>query len=154
KEIPSEKQVKKSAELNVPIPADNLDFSKIAKGLAAKLPRDGALPKDVPGATKWLLRHTARLRDVVRPKAFTVKASASFPFEKDGLKMASYRLRLSGAWTVPVMELSRREKTKGTVVLLNDAGRKADIKSAEAALTAGKRVLMVDPFFFGESKLA
>ena len=42
---------------------------------------------------------------------------------------------------------------KGTALLVNDAGRKADSVNAERLLKAGYRVLAVDPFYFGESKI-
>jgi hypothetical protein len=63
-----------------------------------------------------------------------------------------WRLKLGDAWTVPVTELVRGEP-KATAVLLNDAGRKADPVNAERLLAAGSRVLAVDPWYFGESKI-
>ena len=58
-----------------------------------------------------------------------------------------------GKWNVPVVELVRG-KPKRTVILLNDAGRKADPVNAERLLKAGCRVLATDVFYFGESRLA
>src|SRR5262249_45165528 len=59
---------------------------------------------------------------------------------------------LDDAWTVPVVELVRGEP-KGTSLLFNEAGRRADPVNAERLLAAGQRVLAVDPFYFGECKL-
>jgi hypothetical protein len=60
---------------------------------------------------------------------------------------------MSDAWTVPVVELARGEPKK-TAILLNDAGRRADPVTAERLLASGYRVLAVDLFYFGESKIA
>src|SRR5262249_4212679 len=73
--------------------------------------------------------------------------------EKDGRKTTWWKLRLDDAWTVPVVELVRGEP-KGTAILLNDAGRKADPVNAERLLKEGYRGLAVDPFYFGESGVA
>jgi hypothetical protein len=63
-----------------------------------------------------------------------------------------WQLKLDDRWNVPVVELVRGEP-KGTTVLLNDAGRKADVENAERLLAAGQRVLAVDLFYFGEARL-
>jgi hypothetical protein len=93
------------------------------------------------------------MRGIVKAKDFAVKAKEEGKTEKGGLRSVLWRLRLGDTWTVPVVELTRGEP-KGTVIVLNDAGRKAGEKAVEAALKAGRRVLAVDPFYFGESKLA
>ena len=42
---------------------------------------------------------------------------------------------------------------RGTTLLVADAGRKSLAARTEALLAAGQRVLAIDPFFFGESKI-
>src|SRR6185437_13111914 len=89
----------------------------------------------------------------VHAQDFAVQATRIADMEKDGLKAIFWKLRLGDAWTVPVVELTRG-KPKGTTILLNDAGRRTDSVNAERLLKAGQRVLAVDLFYFGESKVA
>jgi dienelactone hydrolase len=152
-EIPSDKEVKTLEELSVDLPAKNADFNTLALDLAKKLPRVPALPGDAPAARSWQNTQRDKLRTIVRAKDFTVQAARAGRAEKDGLQATFWKLRLGGAWTVPVVELVRGEP-KGTALLLNDAGRRADPVNAERLLKAGYRVLAVDLFYFGESKLA
>ena len=51
------------------------------------------------------------------------------------------------------MELTRGEPN-GTVLLVADSGRKSTAAEVEALLGSGQRVLAVDPFYLGESKIA
>jgi dienelactone hydrolase len=152
-EIPVEKEVKTFGELAVELPAGNADFNVLARGLAKDLPRVPVWPTEKTAAEQWQREQRARLREVVRAKDLEVKAERSGTTEKDGLRSVFWKLRLGGAWMVPVVELSRGEP-KGTAILINDAGRKADPVNAERLLRAGWRVLAVDPFYFGESRLA
>jgi hypothetical protein len=82
-----------------------------------------------------------------------VKAEQVGSAEQAGTRAAFWKLHMGKAWTVPVVELTRGAP-KGTAILLNDAGRRADPVTAERLLAAGQRVLAVDPFYFGESKIA
>jgi hypothetical protein len=151
-EIPSDKEVKTKEELEVELPASNADFNTLARSLAKDLPRSPALPADKEGAGRWQAALRDKVRQVVMANDFRVEATRAGGSEKDGLKATFWKLRLGGAWTVPVVELVRGEP-KATVVLLNDAGRKADPVNAERLLAAGNRVLAVDLFYFGEARL-
>jgi hypothetical protein len=64
-----------------------------------------------------------------------------------------WKLKLGDVWTVPVVELQSGEP-KGTTLLLADAGRKTMTVQVERLLKEGQRVLAVDPFYFGECKIA
>jgi hypothetical protein len=152
-EIDSAKEVKSKEELTVEMPEKNADFQSLALGLAAKLPREPALPADGDAALKWQKDRRAKLTQLVQARRHAVKAEKAGTDEKGGVKATYWKLRLDDAWTVPVVELTRGEP-KGTAILLNDAGRKADAATAERLLGEGKRVLAVDLFYFGESKIA
>ncbi len=152
-EIPSDREVKTADELAVELPAANVDFNVLARALAKDLPRVSAWPAEKSAAEQWQQQQRGRLREVVRAKDLAVKADRIGTTEKDGLRSVFWKLRLGEAWTVPVVELTRGEP-KRTAVLVNDAGRKADPVNAERLLRAGSRVLAVDPFYFGESRLA
>ena len=150
KEIESKGEVKSAKELAVELPEKNLDFNKLALLLAADLP-NGELPaKDE--AAKWQTTRREKLRQIVAAKEYKTAAKKMGGDEKDGVKATYWELRLSGAWTIPVVELVKGEP-KGTTILLNDSGRKTDAIDAERLLKAGQRVLAVDLFYFGESKI-
>ncbi|MGH7174253.1 MAG: alpha/beta hydrolase fold domain-containing protein, partial [Gemmataceae bacterium] len=128
------------------------DFNTLALELAKKLPHAPELPKERPAAETWQKTQRKKLRAIVRAQDFAVQATRTGGTEKDGVKATFWKLRLGETWTVPVVELTRGEP-KGTAILVNDAGRRADSVNAERLLRAGQRVLAVDLFSFGEAKL-
>jgi Acetyl xylan esterase (AXE1) len=151
KEIDSKGEIKGANDLAVELPENNLDFNKIALLLAEKLPRNADLPVKDAVAT-WRKTQQQKLSEIVAAREFTVEAKKMGSDEKSGVKVTYWRLRLGGAWSVPVTELVKGEP-KGTTILLNDAGRKTDAVDAERLLSAGQRVLALDLFFFGEAKI-
>ncbi|HEY7157624.1 MAG TPA: acetylxylan esterase [Gemmataceae bacterium] len=151
-EIPSKKEVKTPQELEVDLPEKNADFNTLALEIAKKLPHAPEMPADQEAARKWQQTQRDKLRSVVHAQDFAVKATRTGDMEKDGLKAVFWKLRLGEAWTVPVVELTRGEP-KGTAILVNDAGRRADPVNVERLLKAGQRVLAVDLFYFGEAQL-
>jgi dienelactone hydrolase len=151
-EIPCQDEVKSGEALAVELPAKNADFPTLALGLAKNLPLDGTLPDSKEAAQKWQQARRAKLREILRTKDFTIKATIVASAERDGHKTTWRRLRLDDVWSVPVVELTPGG-AKGTAILLNDAGRKADPVNAERLLKEGYRVLAVDPFYFGESRV-
>jgi hypothetical protein len=152
KEIPSEKEVKSKADLLVELPAGNTDFHKLALALAKKLPRTPNFPAARAEALKWQETQRKKLRNIVRAKEYQVKAVKTDAPEKGGLKVVYWQIKMDSTWTVPVVELARGVP-KTTVMLLNDAGRSSDVVNVNRLLDAGHRVLAVDPFYFGESKI-
>lgn len=130
-EIPCDAEVKDSKQLEVELPADNAHFNSLALALSKNLPR----PR-------------LKLREVLRATNYHARAE-----KKEELPDATFwRLRLNDTWTVPAVEL-KRGVASSTVIILSENGRKSLANEAEALLQAGKRVLAVDPFYFGESKI-
>jgi hypothetical protein len=157
-EIPSDSEVKTPEQLAVKLPSPNANFNSLALELAKKLPAASDLPSDKAAALKWQKDQRARLRELVRAKDYWVRAEKVGSEEKDGLRVTHWRLKLgegmvAGIWRVPVVELERGEP-KGTTILVADAGRRAVAAQVERLLREDQRVLAVDPFYFGESKLA
>jgi dienelactone hydrolase len=152
KEIPSEKEGKSKADLLVELPAGNTDFHKLALALAKKLPRTPDLPSARAAALKWQETERKKMRNIVRAREYQVKAVKTDAADKGGLKVVYWQLKMDNTWTVPVVELARGTP-KTTALLINDAGRSADVANANRLLEAGHRVLAVDPFYFGESKI-
>ena len=139
-EILSEAEVKTNAELEVQMPEDNLDLHKLAAAASQGLPRAGATTRE-------------KLAELVKYKAHAVVAERAGSETRGDLQATSWKLRLGETWTVPVLELSRGEP-KGTALIVADNGRKDAAAQIEELLAAGQRVLAVDPFYFGESKIA
>lgn len=154
KEIPADAEVKQAEELNVPLPRDNLDFNRIALRLAADLPRGSSAMPASPAATgRWRETQRGLLGGVVRAKHYPVAAELADTTTTNGLTVTSWRLRMADAWTLPAVEFSRGGAT-GTVLLTGDGGRRALAAEVEKLLAEGKRVVAVDPFYFGESRIA
>jgi hypothetical protein len=63
-----------------------------------------------------------------------------------------WRLMMESDWTMPVVELTGQRVEK-TAILVADGGRQAAAANASQLLSEGYRVLAVDPFYFGESKI-
>jgi hypothetical protein len=151
-EIPSEKEVKTADELKVGVPADNLNFNSLARKLAAELPRDATIPT-VPGElTPWRERKRALLRETVHAHDWDLAEMAVGTQKVREWNETDYWLRIGGKWTVPAIELAPA-KPKGTVVVLADGGRVKAAEEVSRLLQGGQRVLAVDVFYFGESKI-
>src|SRR5262249_14385710 len=132
--------VKSADQLKVDLPADNADLHRLAVELARDLPQ-------APSGD-----HRDALRAIVRPYDEKVQAERSARDETDGLVRTGWVRRLGLTWSVPVVELSRGEP-KGPVLVIADGGRASAEAAVKAQLDAGRRVLAVDPFSFGECEI-
>ncbi len=146
KEIDSAAEVKKAEQLQVAIPEGNLDPHQLAVKLSESLPRDPRLAeKDAETAR-------TRLAEIVKYKPHTVTAKRIGTEKRGDVQATFWQLRCGSDWTVPAVELVRGEP-KGTAILVADEGRKSLAPAVEASLASGQRVLAIDPYFFGESKI-
>ena len=144
KEIPSDDEVKKPAELTVELPEGNKDFNALARDLAAKLPNAPATPADRDGVEKWQATLREKLRSVVKFKEFTVRPELNGTETAGDVTVTYRRLRLGADWTVPAVELARGTP-KRTAVVLADGGRKAAAAKTAALLADGYRVTRPRP---------
>jgi hypothetical protein len=156
-EIPCDKELKTKDELAVTLPKDNADFHTLAAALSKKLPAGPEPPGDREEAGKWRRAQRQKLREVVRARDYTARGVKAGSEEKDGTRATFWRLQVGKergpvAWTVPAVELVRGQPN-GTALLVADAGRRGAAAHAERLLKEGRRVLAVDPFYFGESKI-
>jgi dienelactone hydrolase len=138
-EIPSKDEVRTAEQLHVSIPADNLDFHSLAVNLSGSLPRAASPSR-------------ARLGEIVRARRLDVHAKKVDSATEDGIEVTRWRLRMADDWTVPAVELAPAN-AKSTVILVADGGRSSVAGQAAQFLAEGKRVVAIDPFYFGESKL-
>jgi dienelactone hydrolase len=152
-EIPADSEVKPKEVLDVPLPAGMPDFHTLALELSRNLPRDPALPTAVSAAEEWQQRGRDRLREIVRLRDFGVSAVQVASSVQGETQARSWRLRLGEDWTVPAVELFRGSPRQ-TTLLVADGGRVSAAAEAERLLAAGERVIALDPFYFGESKIS
>lgn len=162
-EIPSADEVKSSKQLHVELPADNHDFNSLALKLSKQLPRDPGLPTDRPAALRWQQGRRARLREIVRAKHYEATAVKLDSEQNEKLTATFWMLQMGGAWTVPAVELtygqplagnSRRHDGKQKAALVvADGGRGAAADRVAELLEHGYRVIALDPFYFGESRI-
>jgi hypothetical protein len=71
---------------------------------------------------------------------------------ENGLEIIRWRLRMGDDWTVPAVEVSPADP-RSTVILVADGGRASVAAQARRLVSEGKRVVALDPFYFGESKI-
>ena len=140
-EIECEKEVKTPEQLAVELPADNLDLQKLAQKLMQPLPK------------KMESRERrAALTRVLRTDKYGVFTDEAKRQSFGAVEIAAWQLKLGEAWTVPTLEIVP-PSAKATVIVLADGGRVEAAAAIEKHLAAGNRVLAVDPFYFGESKI-
>ncbi|MDG1894630.1 MAG: acetylxylan esterase [Fuerstiella sp.] len=151
-EIPSDAEVKSKEDLFVELPAGNLDFNTLALKLSDNLNR--SLPNSAGALNAWQTEHRKRLRKTVRAKKFDVLPIRQSQNESATLSAAWWWLRMNGDWTVPVVELSvPGTKPTKLAVVLSDDGKSAASEQVQRLLKSRHRVLAIDPFYFGESKI-
>src|SRR5262249_5322690 len=127
KEIPSAEDVRTPEQLRIELPADNLDFHKLALKMSEGLPRKTGIPK---------------LTGVVRGHTYTRNPTGgSATLEADGIRARYLRLRLDNDWTLPAVEMGDAANPKVTI-LVGDQGRAALAAEARRLVNQeGRRVL-------------
>jgi hypothetical protein len=151
-EIKSDAEIKTAEQLSVPLPEPNEDFHTLALKLSKSLPRQADLPTDQTAALAWQHAQRQRLREIVRAADYPLKATEFQRAEQAGVKIIRWKLLVGDAWTLPAVELVVGEP-KQTALLVADGGRASAAGHAQRLLGAGYRVVTVDPFYFGESRI-
>jgi hypothetical protein len=152
-EIASEKEVKTAEQLQVELPKDNASFHSLATALVKDLPRDAALPTQKAAAGSWRTTRAKLLAEVVKAKQYEVQAEEVSTSTKGDLKATYWRLRLGKDWTVPAVEIVKGT-SKGTTLVLAEGGCRTAIDGMLNLLRDGQRVVAIDPFYRGESKIS
>lgn len=149
KEIPCKDEVRNAKDLVVPMPEKNHTFNSLAKQLAQNLRYEA-----IDATDKGLVSgRRITLKQVIAYHDYTVKAPTAEQDIKGKIRATYHRLNVGdGAWTVPVTELTMGE-SKATVLVLHEGGRQAAASEIERHLRTGKRVLFVEPYYWGESAL-
>ena len=153
-EIDCKDELKTKDELSVPVPDDNATFNSIAIDLAQTLPRAGSLPAVLSEAQQWQRAARDKLNSLIRSGRanYDSFAQQQDAFTRDGVLIKYWRLRIGGDWTVPITEVSPPGATE-TAIVIGDEGRSNCAATVNRLVAENKRVLAVDPFFFGEAKI-
>ena len=147
KEIASEAELKSAEALSVALPKDNLSIAQVAINLGRDLPRPevGRLSK---------VERRGKLTQILKRDRLSVSADKEGETMSDGLKTTRWRLRVGPEWTIPAVEFSKATPSKGTALILLDAGKSHGSVLVEEMLAKDYRVCVVDPYNFGESTFA
>ncbi|MGV3774521.1 MAG: alpha/beta hydrolase family protein [Verrucomicrobiales bacterium] len=143
-EIPCDREVKTKEQLEVPLPSENATFNEIAKTIASRRHGQTELNPETRRAT---------LAKVVKWKEGNAVATKQKEETIDGIQAIRYSVRISDHWTIPAVSFIPKG-AKEAVLLVSDEGRESLAKESERFLGEGKAVIAIDPFFFGESKIA
>ena len=152
-EIPSDAEIKTFDQLKVSLPPDQATLHSLAMALGRDLPRDAALPLEKPAALAWQAARRELLAEVVRYHGYTIRTEAVGSESRDGLTADLWKLHADTTWTIPAVEFSRGEP-EGTTILIADAGRREAGALVDELVGKGRRVLAIDVFDVGESKIA
>ena len=142
-EIDCVDEIKTAEDLQVPLPQANETFHTLALRLADRPSSASAEPTDA----------RKQLAQVVRAKHWDVKGEVEHQESKHGVEITHWRLRVGDRWTVPAVEFAPA-KPERTVLLVAEAGRKSLAGEVTRHLQANCRVVALDPFYWGESKIA
>lgn len=143
-EIECSDELKTAEQLDVPLPEDNAGFNTWAQRLSAEFP----LPLEETEAGTSRLLH-----DIVHSHDLEVDSVDVVDAQIVGETQVSWmRLRI-GEWTVPVVDIDPMDSDK-TVVLIAEEGRRVTAELVASLVAEQTRVVAVDPFYFGESRIS
>jgi hypothetical protein len=151
-EIECDKEVRTADELLVELPDNSTDFNKLALQLSRELPRNAQLPRVRKRVEQWRQKKVSLLHEIVRARSYQVQAEKVANESKEGIKATLWRLQLDQVWTLPAVELSMG-KPGETAILVADDGYKSATSRIHQLLADGYRVLALDPFYVGASKI-
>ena len=155
-EIPCEEELKSLDELLVEMPQGNATLHSLARQLGKSIPVDRTVQGRPESPTlSWQQKRRRVLRQVVRTRNESVRSSEMVGegIAVDGIQVAQWRLNISDAWTDPATVFENPGDDRATVILLSDAGRQTLAKQVNELVADGNRVITIDPFYFGESKI-
>jgi hypothetical protein len=92
------------------------------------------------------------LKTLLQYHPYEVKAEKVGSDRAGETEAAFWKLKLGDEWTIPAVILIRGDPVE-TVLMLCDEGRAKASAQCEKLLAEKKRVIAMDPFYFGECKL-
>lgn len=151
-EIAAESELKTYEQLEVELPADNAHLRSLAAALCKELPRDPALPTQRDQLEAWQISRREQLDELLQARPYRFSPVLRDTRRQDDLTAQFWQMRVRSDWTVPVLDCAVGTPAE-TVILLHDQGRAETWERAASLIAAGKRVMAVDLFYFGESKI-
>lgn len=155
-EIECDDEVKSFDELLVKVPDGNATLHSLARDLSKSVPRDRMIQGGPESPTiSWQQQRRRVLRHVVRAGNESVR-SAEVVDEgtaANGIRVARWRLNMNDVWTVPATVFENSTDDRRTVILLADEGRQSLSGRVAKLVEDQHRVIAIDPFYFGESKI-
>jgi hypothetical protein len=153
-EIDCASEVRSAEELAVPIPDGNAGFNTLAMALCDRLPAlpAGQAANDPAGTDpvrSWLAQ-VAHVSDT--PVTQRVEQAV----EQTGIAGVTTKaivFTIGNEWSVPAVEFVP-EQADRIVVVVCDGGRTAAADQIAELVRRGSRVVAVDPFYFGESRIS
>ncbi|MFO0872008.1 MAG: hypothetical protein U0935_24030 [Pirellulales bacterium] len=154
-EFPSEPLVRTAEQLQVPLPAENLDLHRLALNASRGLPRSAPWPATTEGVDQWRAERLAQLRETTRFPQVSLQAQLLEESRQEDLVVRHWRLRIGDQWTVPATELEPAGKSPvtGTWLVVSQRGRRTLTPQITNWIGQGRRVLAIDPLFWGESEV-
>jgi hypothetical protein len=120
--------------------------------LAKDLPRDKTIPANPGQAAEWQRAGRAKLQAVTHAPVYQAEAEQVGEPEGESITVTRFRLHMDDSWTVPAVEMAG-PSPQGTVLIVADGGRTSVAGEVRSLLRQGRRVIAIDPFYFGESKI-
>ena len=151
-EIPCDKEIKAIDQLKVDLPSDNLDLHQLALRLASGLPQTPAPPKEGQELAAWQADSRKRLAAVIAYHPWEADAAKVSEEASGGVSVTRWKLKISKEWTVPAIEFTPID-AKSTVLLIADGGRGAAEEKIKKLLEEKVRVVVLEPYMFGESNV-
>jgi hypothetical protein len=155
-DLPVDNEIRSSEALAIAYPADNANFYTLAADMMQSLPSRKRPSGNEAAINRWRRETRAMLREIVQPEAdLSVDPNparvSTFTATIQGAAGSARLLRLSGKWTLPLVEYAPAKiNSDTTTLILADRGL-ADARDLVAeALGRGERATVVDLLFTGE----
>ena len=151
-EIECSNELQTKAQLHIALPDGNLDFNSLALQLSDQLKH--AVP-EAGELNVWQAMQLPVLRETVKAKDYHTMGIEQSSQSTENRTTIWRWMRVGGTWTVPAVEIrAPQADPKKMAIVIADTGRGDCAQDCENLLSSGYRVLALDPFYFGESKIA
>ena len=153
-EISCESELKTFDELQVEVPDGNETLHSLAVKVSQSLPLSAEIPTGDSELGTWRTQKRRELRRLLRVRDWQVQGTRQSEGSISGdVAVSQWLLNVGGRWTVPATAFEPG-KPRGTVLVIADEGRGNLAGQVTELVGQGNRVVAVDPFYFGESKIA
>ncbi|HEX3726388.1 MAG TPA: acetylxylan esterase, partial [Pirellulales bacterium] len=153
-EIPSEAELKTADELQVPLPADNIDLHRLSERLLLAMPAKMPPPTEQPSAARWQEQSRDRLRSLLHMPTYTAISSDEKSRDAGKYQITHRILKIGSHWSVPSVDIRATSTMQAkSAIVIADAGRSAAGEAIALLVEQGWRAWAVDPLLYGESKI-